>query len=85
MNDNKVLVEIFVPTIETSFNVFLPINKRVVNIVSLLETAITDLSDNYYKNNGNARLYNNSTGLPYDDKLVLKETDIRNGSKLIMF
>ena len=33
---NKVLVELVVPTIETSFDVYLPINKRIGNIITLL-------------------------------------------------
>lgn len=85
MSENKVLVEIFVPTIEMYFNVFLPINKRIINIISLLEESIIDLSDEYYKKCTNCKLYNKETGLAYDEMLIIKETDIRNGASLIMF
>ena len=83
--NNKVLVEVFLPSLQQSYNVLIPINKRIVNVVALLEKAIVDLSNGYFEEMGVCKLFNEETGKPYDESLTVKETDIRNGTKLIMF
>ena len=46
---NKVLVELVVPTIESSFDVYLPINKRIGNIITLLNKTVSELSEGCYE------------------------------------
>lgn len=82
--NNKVLVEVEFPKIEATYTVFIPINKRIINVIQLLEKGVKSLSDDYYMTEGEHYLYKKETGLRYDDSLVVKETDIRNGSKLII-
>ena len=71
---NKVLVTIKIPDIEKEYNVFLPINKKLGNILYLLNKAIRELNN----------IYNLDTGKTYDLDKLLYETDIRNGSRLIL-
>ncbi len=81
---NKVLVELIVPTIESSFNIYLPINKRIGNIIGLLNKTIAELSDECYEGNNNTCLYNRETSQKYDVNTLLYNTDIRNGTTLIL-
>lgn len=80
--NNKVLVELIIPNLELKYNVFLPVNKRINNIINLLIRAVSDLSGK--KINTDACLYNKDTGLKYEEDLTLIDTDIRNGSKIIL-
>lgn len=82
---NKVLVTIKIPDIEKEYNVFLPINKKLGNILYLLNKAIRELNNNkeIFKQNTN-NIYNLDTGKSYDLDKLLYETDIRNGSRLIL-
>ncbi len=82
---NKVLVTIKIPDIEKEYNVFLPINKKLGNILYLLNKAIRELNNNkeIFKQNTN-NIYNLDTGKTYDLDKLLYETDIRNGSRLIL-
>lgn len=81
---NKVLVELIVPSIEASYDIFLPINKRIGNIITLLNKTIADMSDGCYEGNVNTALYNRDTSQKYEINTLLYNTDIRNGTTLIL-
>lgn len=82
--ENKVLVEIIVPEILQTFDVYLPINKKIGNIIILLNKAINELSNNCYPISQNKVLYNVVTKELYQSNILLFNTNIRNGSKLIL-
>lgn len=82
--DNKVLVKLFVPLIEKQYEVFLPVGKKIGDIVILLSKSLVEVSGNYYQITNNEELYNRITGKAYDDTQILKNTDIRNGTELII-
>ena len=84
MND-KVNVEIIVPEIEEKYNIFLPINKRIGTIVILLNKAINELSFGDYPLSKSNKLYNASTLALYEPNTLLVKTDIRNGTRLLLF
>ena len=81
---NKVLVEINVPEIDATYNVFLPINKKIGNILVLITKAINDMSNNSYQITNNNGLYNRDTGERYNIDVLVRETNIRNGTKLVL-
>lgn len=80
---NKVLITIFVPLIERQFDVYVPISKRIGYVKILLEEAMLELSDGNFRSTLSA-LYNKKTGSEYDDNVVVQNSDIHNGSKLIL-
>lgn len=81
---NKVLVELIVPTIEKSFDIYLPINKRIGSIITLLNKTIQELSEDCYKGDSTTSLYNRETSEKYNVNTLLYNTDIRNGTTLIL-
>lgn len=81
---NKVLIELIVPDIEKIYNIYIPINKKVGNIIVLLNKAIMDLSNGLYQGTNLTSLYNRSTGTRYAMDDLVKNTDIRNGTTLIL-
>ncbi len=82
--DNKILVEISVPEIDATYNAFLPVNKKVGNILVLITKAISDMSNNNYKITNSNSLYNRETGEKYDINTLIRKTNIRNGTKLVL-
>lgn len=82
--DNKVLVDLIVPEINQSFDVYLPINKKIGNIIILLNKAINELSNGIYPISKENKLYNVTTRNIYSPDVLLANTDIRNGTKLVM-
>ena len=47
--NNKVLVEVFLPSLQQSYNVLIPINKRIVNVVALLDPLMKNNNKQYSK------------------------------------
>ena len=80
----KVLIKLYVPEIEETYEIYIPINKTVGELSLLLTKLINDLSKSYPIKN-NARLCNRYTGNLYDRDLTIRNSDIRNGSELILF
>ena len=79
----KVFVRLFVPEIEDSYEAFIPINKTVGEITVLFNQLVSNLSG-IYPQDKNIILYNRRTGVPYDRNLLIRDTDIRNGTELTM-
>jgi hypothetical protein len=84
MND-KVNVEIIVPEIEEKYNILLPVNKKIGTIIILLNKAINDLSFGEFNISRCNKLYNADSLNLYKPESLLFETDIRNGTRLILF
>ena len=81
--DNKVLVNLYVPFLEKQYEVFLPANKRIGEIIQLLGKALGDITGGYYIYQEVERIYNRQTGKEYSLQELLKYTNIRNGTELI--
>lgn len=81
---NKVLVDIYIPQIDENYNIYLPLNKNIANIIYLLCKSIKELKriDNIDFNNYS--LYNRDTGILYLSNSKIRETNIKNGFRLIL-
>ena len=82
--ENKVLVTLVVPLIEKKYEVFLPVNKKIGEIVFLLGKGLVDVTNGYYIITNKEKLYNRLSGKEYDNNQVLKNTDIRHGTWLVL-
>lgn len=81
---NKVLVQLLVPDIGEEYNVYIPVNKKIGNVIILLTKAINEFEvDIYAKENQNC-LYDGATGERYAINDLVRNTNIRNGTKLIL-
>ena len=81
---NKVLVEIFIPSIDYEFDVFLPINKNIANAIELICKSVEELKQIDKIDFDNLALYNRDTGFKYIPYSLIKTTDIRNGYRLLL-
>jgi hypothetical protein len=81
---NKVLVELYVPTIDEIYNLYLPVNRKIGNIIALLNKSLTEVTNGEFVGNEYTMLYNRNTGEMYDVNLSLRETNIRNGSSIVL-
>lgn len=81
---NKVLVELYVPTIDEIYNLYLPVNRKIGNIIALLNKSLTEVTNGEFVGNEYTMLYNRNTGEMYDVNVSLRETNIRNGSSIVL-
>lgn len=82
--NNKVLVEVVVPSIEKRYDVYIPINRKIGNVIELLSKMIEDLSNGEFKATGTNTLFNEDNGESYEMDVLVLNTNIRNGSKIIL-
>ncbi len=84
MNNNKVIVDLIVPSIEEKYNVFIPVNKKTIEIIFLLNKAINDMTDGNFLIRDDLSLINATNGTIYDLDNTILENKILNGTKLIL-
>lgn len=84
MNNNKVCVDLIVPSIEERYNVFIPVNKKTIEIIFLLNKAINDMTDGAFIISDTLSLINADNGTIYDVDQTFLENNILNGAKLIL-
>lgn len=84
MNNNKILLEVYIPSIEKEYDIYVPISKRIGTIRKLIIEGIEDFSDNEITIRDNMNLYSKETGSMYDVNMKVIDTDLANGSKLIL-
>ena len=84
MENNKILVELEIPLIEVKYDMFIPINKKVGTIKSLIEKSLIELTDMAYIPRPDTNLYSKETGDVYDVNKTVRDTDLKNGSRVIL-
>ena len=81
---NKVLVKLLVPTLGEEYEIWLPLNKRIINVIKLLIKSVSELSDGEYAPTKLPILYDRKSGMPFDVNAIVNDTTIRNGSEVIL-
>ena len=84
MNKNKILIEIEIPLIEKSYDLYIPINKKIGTIKRLMEEALVELTDSAYIIKQDTNFYSKETGQIYDVNKNVRDTDLKNGSRIIL-
>ena len=81
--DFRVYVTVEVPILDTSYELLVPIDRRIHDLIELLRENIKGLRENYY-NNKIPNIFNKSNGELYDMNLIIKDSDIKTGTRLIL-
>ena len=81
---NKVLVEVKVPTIGETYDVFIPLDLQLGQVIELVGKLVEKLSDGNFKYSRTTVMCSRNTGNIYDINVVVDELDIKNGSQLIL-
>ena len=82
--ENKVLVKLIVPDIEQSFDVFVPINEVIWKVKKMFIKSICDITNLSLDINDNWLMLNKNTSRIYKSNEIIIDTDIRNGTELIL-
>jgi len=82
--NNRILVKLYVPTLEIKYDVWIPANKTVYYVISMMAKAINEISGGNYRPTEIPTLYNKDLIIPYNINQKIRETDIRNGTELVL-
>jgi hypothetical protein len=81
--DFRVYITIETPILDKTYELLVPIDRRIHELISALKKNIPELSNNYYTKN-TPNLYNKSTGEIYDMNLIIKDSNIKTGTRLLL-
>lgn len=80
---NKYLVTLYVPLLQTKYDVLIPSSKRVIDFIDYSLKIIDKLVDQKFNVN-NCELINRDNGNIYKKEEIIINTDIKNGTELII-
>lgn len=81
---NKILVVVYVPKIEMEYEVYIPINRKIGTIKKLIVQAIDELSNQNLNSYESLKLYENDTGNLLPNNIYVKNSNLSNGTKLVL-
>lgn len=84
MMENKVLVSVNVPMLETKYDIYFPVNRKISNVIGMIKSSLQNLSQGSFDMEKSYVLYNQENGEPYDMNILVRESNIRNGSNVIL-
>lgn len=82
--NNKVLIKLVVPSLNNSYDIFIPVNELVWRVTKLIVKSVSDLSRVTLDINNKYILINQNTGKIYDINEKIIDTDIRNSTELVL-
>lgn len=81
---NKLMIELYLPAAGTSYDIRIPGDSRIGEMIPLIETCMSELADGYFVPNENSILCDRKTGVVLDMNLTANEMGILNGTKLML-
>ncbi len=81
---DKVLVEVYVPVLDRSFDIFIPLRSPMFEVLELIKKAVKEMSDGRFIANENTAICHRENGTIININLSVYELEIRNGSKLML-
>lgn len=81
---DKILVSIYVLTIDDTFDLFIPINSKVSELLDIIQNSIVELSGGIYVPNKDCLLYSGVDGKVINKNNIVKFSGITNGSRLLL-
>ena len=81
---NKILVLVYIPEIEQEYDVYIPINKKIGTIKKYLISSIEEFNDGNVSNIENLKLYDKESSMKYNNDTLVRDSGIKNGTKLIL-
>lgn len=83
--NNKILINVDVPEIDCDYDLFIPVNELVWKVNKLVIKSISDLSGIPLNTHDNYIFINKITNKVYNSNEIIVDTDIRNGTELILY
>lgn len=84
MMNHKALVEISVPAAAQKFDVYIPLECKMSEVIKMVSSALSDLSDGNYKATDEAILCDADTGIIFNVNMEVAELGIKTGSRLML-
>ena len=81
--DFRVYVIVEMPVLDKKYELLVPIDRRIHDLITVLKKAIPELTTDYYEKREPV-LLSKTSGEIYDMNVVIKNTNIKNGTRLLL-
>ena len=81
---NKILIKLYVPTMGEQYDLWIPTGRKVYNVIILLAKAISEITQGEYNPSKMPKLYSKLNGAEFDMNLRVSETQMKNGTEVIL-
>ncbi|MBR6593732.1 MAG: methyltransferase [Clostridia bacterium] len=81
---NKVLVNVYIPILNRSYDIFIPTQSQIFEVTELIKRAISELSEGQFIPSRDTVLARKTTGEILDINGTVFELEIGNGTKLML-
>ena len=84
MKKDKILIKLEVPELNKTYDIYISSNELVWKTNKLILRVISELNDNLVNETDNYILLNKNSNTIYNSNIFIKDTDIINGSELVL-
>ena len=81
---NKVLINLVVPSIDETYEIYIPVNETIKKVLELIVKSVIDLSDGALDLRVAHYLMDPDNGVLYNDTQIIRDTNIKNSKKIIL-
>lgn len=81
---NKTLVEVYVPLLAKTYDMFIPPNIQLFEVLELIKKAVIELSEGQFMPNRQTTLCSRDTGTILDINKSANELGVKTGAKLML-
>lgn len=82
--NNKILILVYVPSLEASFEFYIPINKKIGTIKNTLIGFIQKEYGFSIKDTGSVSIIDKETGEVLNEDIFVYDSIIRNGTRILL-
>lgn len=81
--NNKILILVYIPVIEMELDFYIPINRKIGTIKKAIVNYVNETYELELEKDRKILICDKVTGQIFDEKSVIKNSNISNGSKLL--
>ena len=81
---NKILIEIYVPSIDEEYEIYIPTNESIKKVLELIVKSVFELSDSNLSLEQQHYLLDPDTSSIYMNDQIIRDTNIKNSKKIIL-
>ena len=81
---NKVLVKVYVPSIDEQYEIYIPVNETINKVLELIIKSVYELSDSNLEQDVKHYILDPDTSIVYTNDQIIRDTNIKNSKKIIL-
>jgi len=81
---NKVLVKVYVPSIDEEYEIYIPTNETIKKVLELIVKSVYELSDSNLNQETKHYILDPDTSIVYKNEELIRNKNIKNSKKLIL-